>query len=474
MTRECYITIRDEVFCFITGLAPSDASFLWNKYGIYKDGYIFSPKYKLGQWDGRIRFFEKTGKTYIRLLEEIVPILDEMGYEIVLKDQRQTLIPEVGRLDEEWFARKGATFKGKPVLIRPYQVDAVNTLLETNDGFVIAGTGAGKSLMCAGLCDIFGESGLRTITVVPSSDLITQTFEWYQICKMDVGIYSGDTKDILHQHVVATWQALQNNPRIMQNFDVFIWDEAHGAAADVAGKIIKEFGKHMAFRFGCTGTFPKPLVDQMSLKTAIGPIRKEIPAKWLMEHGYLAKLVIEPIEINETYIDEEFPDYAAERAFIVKSEKRLDFIADLVISHASVYGNTFVLVSNIKFGEQLQKRIKDSEFLYGGTDNDIRKENYDEYDFSDGLIKIATFGIARQGISIDRIFCLFIIDTGKSFITTTQAIGRSLRLATDKDSVRVVDLYSSLRWSKKHARERVKWYTEHHYEYIKPQKVKLK
>lgn len=474
MIKTAYITVRDEVFCSITGLAPVDTDFLWKKYGIYKDGYIWSPQFKLGRWDGKIRFFDKTGKTYIRLLEEILPILDHWGYEIVLNDKRQTNFPNIRQLSESWFADKGALFKGNPVLIRPYQVDAVNALLDAGDGFIIAGTGAGKSLMCAGLCDLFGEAGLRTITVVPSSDLITQTFEWYQICKMDVGIYSGDTKDITHQHVVATWQALQNNPRVMHNFDVFVWDEAHGAAADVAGKIIKEYAKHMAFRFGCTGTFPKPLVDQMTLQTAIGPIRKEIPAKWLMEHGYLAKLIIEPIEINETYIDEEFPDYAAERAFIVKSEKRLDFIADLIISHAAAYGNTFVLVSNIKFGEQLQKRILDSEFLYGGTDNHERKENYDQYDFTDGLIKIATFGIAKQGISIDRIFCLFIIDTGKSFITTTQSIGRSLRLAADKDSVRVVDVYSSLKWSKKHARERVKWYTEHDYEYQKPQKVKLK
>jgi len=47
-------------------------------------------------------------------------------------------------------------------------------------------------------------------------------------------------------------------------------------------------------------------------------------------------------------------------------------------------------------------------------------------------------------------------------------------LATDKDSVRVVDVYSSLKWSKKHARERVKWFREHEYDYLPVKKVKLK
>lgn len=472
--RVCHITIRDEVFCYITGLAPTDNDFLWQKYGIFKDGYFWSPKYKLGSWDGKIRFYEKTGKTYLRLLDEIIPFIVDSGYEVVLSDKRSTLVPDIPRIDEEWFARKGCTFKGEPVMIRPYQVEAINELAAHQDGFVIAGTGAGKSLMCAGLCDLFTETELRTITIVPSSDLITQTQEWYEICHLDVGVYSGSIKDIHHKHVVATWESIQNNLKLMHDFDVFIWDEAHGAAAAVAGKIIKDYAKHMAFRFGCTGTFPKPQVDQLTLNTAIGPIRKVITARWLIDNGYLAKLLIEPIEIHETYIEEEFPDYAAERAFITKSEKRLDIIADLIIDHAEVYGNTFVLVSNIKFGEKLQSRIKDSVFMYGGTDNAERKEHYNEYDDSDGLIKIATFGIAKQGISIDRIYCLFMIDTGKSFITTIQSIGRSLRLAKDKDSVHVVDIHSSLKWSRKHFRERIKWFRENEYAYEKTKKIKLK
>ena len=213
MNRVCHITIRDEVFCYITGLQPSDNEFLWKKFGIFKDGYFFAPKYKLGQWDGKIRFFEKTGKTYIRLLDDILELIVGWGYEIALHDERMPVEVVTARLTEDWFAKKGATFKGQPILIRPYQLEAVNNAIEYGDGFIEAGTGAGKSLMCAGLCDVYGSYGYRTITVVPSTDLVNQTAVWYEICKMEVGIYSGSEKDISKQHVVATWQSLQNNCR---------------------------------------------------------------------------------------------------------------------------------------------------------------------------------------------------------------------------------------------------------------------
>lgn len=474
MQKTCHITIRDEVYCYLTGLQPSDNEFLWKEFGIFVDGYFWMPAYKLGRWDGKVRFFEKTGKTYIRLLSRILPFIEKWGYEVALNDERPFIAPPSKRISQEWFAEKGALFRGEPIEIRPYQVEAINDCIEFGDGFILAGTGAGKSLMCAGLCDVYGDAGYRTITVVPSADLVTQTEEWYSICGLDAGIYSGTTKDLYHQHVVATWQSLQNNPRIVQDFQMFMWDEVHGAKASVAQEIINKYGKNIPFRFGCTGTFPKPQADSMSLYASIGEIRKEIPASWLIEHGYLAKVDIEPVEINEVYIDEEFPDYPAERAFITKSPTRMEFIADLIISKAEKFGNTLVLVSNIKFGEQLAKLIKDAVFLYGGTEKDERKEHYDQFEGNDGIIKIATFGIASTGISIDRVFCLMMIDAGRSYIKAIQSIGRGTRLAADKSSVHVVDVYSSLKWSKKHFNERKKYYKETEYPVSAVQKVKLK
>lgn len=466
MQKKCFITVRDEVFCHITGLQPSDNDFLWNKLAPFVDGYFFMPAYKLGRFDGKIRFFEKTGKTYVRLLEQILPYLDKWGYDIELVDNRPAYAQPTPKINTDHLIPLG-------IQSRSYQIDAVNKLITAGSGFCIAGTGAGKSIICALLCDAYGKLGYKTITIVPSSDLVTQTADWYKVSGMDCGEYSGDKKELDHLHVVATWQSLQNNPQLMSFFKVVIVDEAHGAKAAVVQKLINEAGKDIPFRFGVTGTFPKGEADQLSLKAAIGEVLIEITARWLIDNGYLAEIEIEPVVIQEN-VDEDFPDYKAERAFVSKSEPRMDLIADLIIDKCERYGNTLVLVNSVDFGEKLAGMIKDSVFLYGESKKETRKEHYDAFGDRNDMIVIATAGIASTGISIDRVFCLMMIDAGKSFIRAIQSVGRGTRLAHDKNKVHVVDVHSALKWSKKHHKERIKYFKEAQYPISPAVKLKLK
>jgi len=56
------------------------------------------------------------------------------------------------------------------------------------------------------------------------------------------------------------------------------------------------------------------------------------------------------------------------------------------------------------------------------------------------------------------------VDAGKSFIKAIQSVGRGLRRSGDKNRVKVVDVYSKLKFSKKHSNERKKHYKEAEYE----------
>lgn len=329
-----------------------------------------------------------------------------------------------------------------------------------------------NTLMVAGMCDLLQLDGYRTIVVVPSSDLVDQTSATFKLAGIEHGIYSGSKKDLSGNCVIATWQALQNNPQIMGDFQCVIVDEAHGAAAKTIGELITEHGKHIGYRFGFTGTLPKAKTDQYTLRGSLGEVLYTISAGDLISMGFLANLEIEPIELQEK-AEEDFPDYGAEKAYTSRSPERLDFLADLIIDRATRFGNTLVLVNTIKQGQQLQKLIKDSVFLQGATENDVRAEWYSTFESRDDLIVIATVGIAAVGISIDRIFALFLIDAGKSFIKCIQSIGRGLRKGRDKDFVHVFDVYSSLKWGKKHARERARFYKAATYKTTKVLKAKL-
>lgn len=468
--KTAHITVRDEVYCTVSGLAPQDQKFLEEKFAIMVEGAFFMPAFKMGHWNGKINFFDKTGKIYTRLLDRVMPYLDQWGYESVLNDERKPVELIKTRVTKDWFRGKdGIEIK---VELRPYQVEAVNAALEATSGFILAATGSGKTWMVAALADVLVREGHRSIIIVPSSDLVEQTAATLRLGKLDVGIYSGAQKDVCHDIVVATWQALQNNPRVIVDFQAVIVDEAHGATAKTIGELINEHGKNIAYRWGFTGTLPKPEIDKMTLAGCIGEVLFSITAAELMQMGYLAKLEIEPVEIQEG-VEEEFPDYSSEKSYLSKNPKRLDLLADLIIARAEQYGNTLVLVNSIKQGQQLQKLIKNSVFLYGNTENEVRAEWYSMFENVDDLIVIATFGIASTGISIDRVFNLMMIDAGKSFIRCIQSIGRGLRKGRDKDSVHCVDVHSKLKWSKKHFRERNKYYKESQYVVLKLVKLHI-
>ena len=46
------------------------------------------PAVKLGRWDGTVSFFSQGGLTYVNLLDEIIPLLEEYNYTFDLDDQR--------------------------------------------------------------------------------------------------------------------------------------------------------------------------------------------------------------------------------------------------------------------------------------------------------------------------------------------------------------------------------------------------
>ena len=139
MSLTCTIHVDDEVNCRIGGLRPEHLDILNDKFAILVDGAWHMPAVQLRRWDGKIRFFEKTGKTFTKLLDEIVPYLCTWGYDVNLEDHRVPAPVISDRIDEDFFGL--GHFK-----LRPYQVDVVNALLAEGSGFAICATGAGKCL----------------------------------------------------------------------------------------------------------------------------------------------------------------------------------------------------------------------------------------------------------------------------------------------------------------------------------------
>lgn len=476
------IKIIDEIHVLILGLRVQDYNHFYNKFGFYDDGYFFKPQYKLGKWDGKIRLFSKEGLTTIHFIESIIKDLNDFGYKIKLIDNRNPISFDVPLIQYDSFSKFN-------IKLEDHQVKCINSLIANRGGIAIAATGAGKSYIIGALMShLYDYMKLKTIVIVPTADLVLQTAAEVKLFGNDTGMFFATTKELNKTHLVSTWQSLQNNPEILHGFNCIIVDEAHGAKGKVLKSMIEKYGAHSIFICGVTGTLPKHESDVMQIKYVLGEVQETITADTLIKKGWLSNLLINQYQLEEDFKDKYkiwkeqfpndplkyesfktnyFPDYQSEKQWTISNEKRIKFIAELISVQTEKTGNSFILVNSVKVGKKLQKLIPNSYFIDSVTDdNKVRKKIYDLYSTNDNVIAIATFHLASTGLNIKRIFNLFFIDPGSSFIRTIQSIGRGLRTAADKNFVTVWDIYSDLKYAKKHSKERLKFYKEQKYNSI--------
>jgi len=453
--RLARITIRDEVHCQVTGLLPFHREELHQLWSIRMEKAWFDPRFKQGIWDGTLKYFEKNGATRIRLLPDIIPWLAEKGYKFELNDKRKPK-KTFPKIDQEYFKDHGE-------ILRYYQVDATNALLEAGEGIAVLATAGGKTFISAALASCHGE--LKSITIVPTSRLVRKTYKDFQAVGLDIGRFYGKIKEPDHQHVVCNWQTLQNHRELLKDFQVVIVDEVHGSRAKIMNELlVLGHGRHIQYRYGMTGTMPKPKTDRTTIRCALGEVVYTIDAKRLMDEGWIANLDIRVCQLQDSLDFDDTFKWEAEKNFLVHNKKRLAMMADLIREIAKS-GNTLVLVENLPVGEVLHSFLEGSVWLQGSTSLEDREEDFARFEHENNKITVATYGIMQMGESIDRIYNMVLVDAGASFIRTIQSIGRGLRKAADKHHVWMHDLCSNGKYGKRHLKKRLSYYKEAHYPY---------
>lgn len=476
------IVVKDECNIKILGLEPYTRKRLSDKFKFKLPGAYFMPATRLWNWDGMISFFQISGSSYVNLLPEIIPILEEEKYKIVLQDEREytnsilftdVVADEYSNL--RWPEKH--IMAGEPIVLRDYQVQIINTFLNDTQCIQEIATGAGKTLVTAALsqkCEIFG----RTIVIVPNKSLVTQTEQDYKNLGLDVGVFYGERKEFDRTHTVCTWQSLgllmkkTKSKETLITIDEFlekvicvIVDECHNSKAQVLKDLLTGPFSKIPIRWGLTGTIPKEPHDQISLLCSLGHVVNKISAKELQDKNVLANCHVNILQLIDY---KEFNNYQKELKYLLLDTDRQKYICSL-IAEASKNGNTLVLVDRVSAGKEFVQQLKDrnidSVFISGVTKNTTRKEHYDEIQGSTNKIIIATYGVASVGINIPRIFNLVLLEPGKSFIRVIQSIGRGLRKADDKDFVQIWDITSTCKFAKRHLTQRKKFYKDAKYDF---------
>jgi len=473
---KCILEIRDEVNVRFQGLDVKTRRKISDAVKYFLPYAYHMPSYKLGRWDGCIRYCDIGGRTYFHLLDRLLPIVTEDGYEIEVKDARNkwdfafTSVAKDSYQNVVWPKKHPA--EGEPIILRDYQVDIVNKFLENPQCLQEVATGAGKTLVTAVLSHKCEEYG-RTIVIVPNKDLVVQTEKDYKNLGLDVGVLYGDRKEYDKTHTICTWQRLavieKKSKKYEADFPIdefldgvvcVMVDEVHKAKAEVLKNLLSGAFSNVPIRWGLTGTIPKDEHEAIGCLCSLGPVVGNLSSKELQDMGVLADLDISVLQLQDGMM--QFSGYAQELKWLVTDPKRIDQLSQ-IINGFSVNGNTLVLIDRIKTGEMLAERNPDWVFVSGSMKQQDRQDNYDDVSEMDNKVIVATYGVAAVGINIPRIFNLIMLEPGKSFVRVIQSIGRGIRKAQDKDYVQVVDLTSNLKYSKRHLTKRKAFYREQNF-----------
>jgi len=471
--NKCTVIIEDEINVKLEGLDIATRKKCVKVVEYFLPHARYSAAYKLGRWSGTTSFCTVGGRTYLNLLDKMLPLIQDAGIEISIDDRRNSYEFQFDNVDENFLSHLtwpvGHRAEGQPIILRDYQVQAINDCVNNLQGLTIAPTSAGKTIITASLSRIAEKYG-RTIVIVPNKNLVLQTEEDYKNIGLDVGVLFGDRKEYTRTHTICTWQslnildkkskdALDDNQLsvFMDGLIAVICDEVHMVKnMGILHSLLSNTFANIPIRWGLTGTIPEEEYNQVSLYSAIGPVIGSLTAKELQDSGHLANCNINVLQTQETSV---YTNYQDELKYLVTNDERLKWIANK-IKNIALTGNTLVLLDRIETGRKLNELLPEATFISGKMKTTERKEHYKEINLDNNAIMLATFGTTSTGISINRIFNLVLIEPGKSFVRVIQSIGRGLRKADDKEAVEIFDVASKCKFSNNHLLKRKKFYTK--------------
>lgn len=105
--------------------------------------------FKMGRWDGKVAFATVGGATYLNVLDRVLPLVQEAGYQINVEDRRPQVSFNIPLIDENYLATTrwpaGHPKEGEPIMLREHQVKSINEYLRNLQSLQSISTSAGKA-----------------------------------------------------------------------------------------------------------------------------------------------------------------------------------------------------------------------------------------------------------------------------------------------------------------------------------------
>nr|CAJ1523380.1 Phage DNA helicase [Escherichia phage vB_Eco_NicPhage] len=464
------------------------------------DGYKFNPRYKYGNWDGRIRLLDYNRLLPYGLVGQIKKFCSNMSYSVWV-DPKIFETEDLTREDFDAWLSKQEIYSGN-AKIEPhwYQKDAVYEGLVNRRRILNLPTSAGKSLIQALLARYYLENYEgKILIIVPTTALTTQMandfvdyrlFSHSMIKKIGGGADKADKSKNDAPIIVGTWQTVVKQPKEwFSQFGMMMNDECHLATGKSISSIIAGLNNCM-FKFGLSGSLRDGKANVMQYVGMFGEIFRPVSTSKLMEDGQVTELKINSIFLR--YPDEfatklKGKTYQEEVKIITGLKRRTKWIAQLSVKLAKKDENAFVMFKHVTHGKEIFEAIKELGYekvyyVSGEVDTETRNALKVMAENGKGIIIVASYGVFSTGISVKNLHHVIFAHGVKSKIIVLQTVGRVLRKHGSKSVATVWDLiddagvkpkslntkkkYTHLNYLLKHGIDRIQRYADEKFNYV--------
>jgi superfamily II DNA or RNA helicase len=401
-----------------------------------------NPKYienaRMGRWNRgvpkELRFCDKLRggdlmipRGYIR---QLIDLCRQSGIPFSIDDRRRSL--------------PSATFLFTGTL-RPFQQEAVDTMLSKEFGTLNSPTGSGKTVMAL---YIVARRRQPALIVVHTKDLAQQWLErietFLDISQDEIGFIGGGKKKVGRRITVALVQSLYRcADEVSPHIGHLVVDECHRTPSRTFTEAVTEFDAR--YMLGLSATPWRR--DKLSrlIFWHLGNVRYEVDKDHLVESGDVlsADIIFRNTEFKPYY--DPVTEYSKMLSELTANDDRNRLIAaDIAREAREGTGISLVLSDRKKHCESLRAILKfkhgvSAELLTGDLSIDQRQEVLSR--LNDGQVKvlIATGQLIGEGFDCRELTTLFLATPVRFSGRVIQYLGRILRPAPGKDRARVYD-----------------------------------
>lgn len=447
-----YGPVKSQVACDDPRERKAAFKFLEKDFTKFVNGFIFSPKYEMGLWDGCKHFFNSEKGTFPTGL--IAKAMASLRGEFEVQVEGY---PKPNPLHD---TLNDVTLG--EIKLRDYQLVAVRRVLKYHRGVLKIATNGGKTEICAGIFQLLGLP--PSLFLIPRKEILRQTVERFrERLNAPIGIIGDGLFKPNYSGVnVAMFQTVNSRLKNSQfkkwytGTRAVIGDECHFLRDERYQKAFE--ASHAELRLGVSGT-PFPAKDQattFSIMGTTGPVLCEVSNDELVERGVSVRPNIMFLEPKVDFYQRVLLGRESWHHALHTCEARNRLIAEITRALVRSGRQTVVMVLKVEHGNLIHNYIPEAMFAHADSGN--RSEARKRLASGEVFPLICT-SIFDTGLSVDYIEGIVYACGGKGDIKLPQSLGRGLRTAKDKaKDLWFVDLWDSFHdITKKHSRARYKF-----------------